>query len=338
MNRSVLSNLSGCLPGAVIALAIAFQPAPAASNEVPSWRKPLPRTAAFLDAAIGYDMAVVCDTAAQFLVWWGNGSSWESETFPGCKKFAPGLPAIIQEVVADPPRDANLNSSVWSPLVKILIPSRQVEGYTILQQGLRPDIPQGTIVHIKRDGKSVLRFPPSQDADIDSGPDLGEQAAAKVIQFEPSNYPNGLSSNFDLYVTLVDGVWAGTSGWISSRAAIGGDGEAVGTFAESDPKPVSRIDPESCDNVQPSKPILCSPNHGRMPIFLEGGAAKQGFDLMESGVATRHPDLLAPLLACVVSDATPVWIVSSGWNTTTVLVRDGPAIGCRGDTRATWVK
>jgi hypothetical protein len=67
-------------------------------------------------------------------------------------------------------------------------------------------------------------------------------------------------------------------------------------------------------------------------------AAKQGLDLIESGVAEKRPELLYPLLACIVADETPIWIVSSGWSTTTVLVRDGPATGCRGDTRTTWVK
>jgi hypothetical protein len=222
------------------------------------------------------------------------------------------------------------------PLAKIQIRSSRFTGYVPLYGGVHPDIPKGTIIHLKK-GNVTIWLAPSEDADVDSGLDLGEQATAKVVLYDPS------ASNRAFYVTVVDGEWAGRSGWIFHLDALGDDGRIIDEFALSEPETppppkATKAHGADCDNVVPGKPMLCSPSHGSMPIFLEGGAAKRGLALIESGVAQKRPELLAPLLACMVPDATPIWIVSNGWSTTTVLVRDGPAMGCQGDTATTWVK
>jgi hypothetical protein len=143
------------------AIVVAYSPARGADAD-PDWRNPLPGTAAFLGAVITYKRSVVCDTTAHLLEWWGNASSWETGNFPGCKKYPPGVPVIIEGIMSDPPKDTMPDGGVWSPLAKIQFLSQRVSGYTILMLGVRTNIPQGTLVHLKSGDSTPLRLAPSQ--------------------------------------------------------------------------------------------------------------------------------------------------------------------------------
>jgi len=298
----------------------------AGGDDVPDWRKPLPGTAALLD-----DGETVCDTVAHYREWMNYGNP------PGCKKFPYSHGVVIEGVLHDPPEDTVSGKLKLPHLAKIRIRSSRFTGYVSLYTGLHPDIPKGTIIHLKRMGNETIRLSPSEDANFDSGLDLGEQATAKVVRYDPS------ASNRTFYVTVVDGEWAGRSGWIFHLDARGEDGQIIDEFAWSEPEMPPQLKVEGCDNLESGRHMLCSPDHREMPVFREGGAAKQGFDLIDSGLATvgrgvSAEKLLIPFLACIVADGTPIWISSKGWSTTTVLITGGPAVGCRGDTATEWVK
>jgi hypothetical protein len=112
-------------------------------------------------------------------------------------------------------------------LVRILIPDRKFTGYLQLLGGIHPSIPQGTTIHLKREGNNTLRLASSRDATLDSGHDLGDQATAQVIRYDPS------TGDRDLLVVVKDGQMAGKSGWVFSTDAHGDDGEPVELFAYS---------------------------------------------------------------------------------------------------------
>lgn len=62
---------------------------------------------------------------------------------------------------------------------------------------------------------------------MDDGPDLGGQATAKLLRYDPS------TGDRDLYVTVLDGSLAGRSGWVFSGDAHGDDGKPIDMFASS---------------------------------------------------------------------------------------------------------
>ena len=62
---------------------------------------------------------------------------------------------------------------------------------------------------------------------MDDGPDLGGQATAKVLRYDPS------TGERDLYVTVLDGSLAGQFGWVFSSEAHGDDGKPIHMFAGS---------------------------------------------------------------------------------------------------------
>lgn len=210
--------------GLIIALTLALPCSRSAADgdHVPIWRKPLPGTAAFLgDDGGGEEMATICDTAAHFREWIDSGQP------PGCKQFSRGLPVVIEGVVHDPAKDTAPGSTNWYPLVKIKIPSKRFVGYLQLLGGIHPVIPEGTRVHFTKIGYAPLQLAPSQHAAPDSGPDLGEQVTAKVLQYDPS------TGDRDIYVTIMDGVFAGQSGWMFAFEADGADGQSINIFAEA---------------------------------------------------------------------------------------------------------
>lgn len=133
-------------------------------------------------------------------------------------KFQPGLRVVIEQVIYDPTEDIiQAFTPILTPLAKIRIPSRRVTGYQLLI-GLHPFIPPRTLIHLRREGNATLRLASSQNADLDSGLDLGEEATAKVLRYVP------LTGGRDLYVTIFDGKWAERSGWVFTSDGVGDGG------------------------------------------------------------------------------------------------------------------
>ena len=199
-----------------LAIALAFMTfgsiSSALADETPSWKKPTPGTVAILgDDGGGKETATVCDTISHYI------DFSRDKNPPGCKQFQHGLEVIIRGLVYDVTSDD-------LPLVRILIPSQKFTGFLELFGGTHPKIPQGTPVHLQRRGNDTLRLAASRDADFDAGPDLGDQANAKVIRYDPS------TDDRDLYVTIIDGPLAGKSGWIFSLEGDGDDGKPLDEF------------------------------------------------------------------------------------------------------------
>ena len=189
-------------------------------NDIPTWKKPLPGGLAILgDDGGGEDVATVCDTASHYRQWLDYGHP------SGCKKFPRGLRVVIQGLLYNTKSDTIPGTTNSLPLVRILVPDRKFTGYLQLFGGLHPNIPQGTTVHLKREGNNTLRLAFSRD--YDSGLDLGYQATAQVIRYDPS------TDDRDLRVVVKDGQMAGRSGWVFSLGAHGDDGELLGYFAYS---------------------------------------------------------------------------------------------------------
>jgi hypothetical protein len=112
------------------------------------------------------------------------------------------------------------------PLVKIQILARHFIGYLRLDT-LHPIIPSGTIVHGKKIGEGSLQM--YSDATIkDDGLDLGDEFSAKVIKYDPTK-----EDQYDLHVTILDGVHAGQSGWMLGSFLEDDRGELVDQFSKA---------------------------------------------------------------------------------------------------------
>lgn len=189
-----------------------------ADKEPPAWKKPVPGTQGFLDDdGGGVNTKTVCDTADRYRDWLNY------EHPPGCQTFQRGLPVAIEVVLLDQVTDSI--GTTWLPLVKIHIPSRNFIGYCQLF-GIHPVIPSGTIIHFKRMGNDTLRL--FREPTSDQGSDLGDAVSAKVISYDPSK-----DDSWELYVTVLDGKYAGKAGWMSAFMARGEDGEPIDIFSQA---------------------------------------------------------------------------------------------------------
>jgi hypothetical protein len=206
--------------GAIAATIILTSSASGADTQPPYWKKPAPGTQGFLgDDGGGVNTKTVCDTADRYRDW------LNSEHPPGCQTFQHDLPVVIELVLLDSIKDTI--GTTWLPLVKIHIPSRHFIGYCQLL-GIHPVIPSGTIIHFKRMGNGTLRLFPEPTSDLDQGPDLGDAVSAKIITYDPSK-----EDSWDLYVTVLDGKYAGKKGWMSAFMASGEDGKSVEIFSQA---------------------------------------------------------------------------------------------------------
>lgn len=193
----------------------------AGSVNAPIWKQPLNGTTAFLgDDGGGVDTATVCDTAEHAEAWVNYGNP------PGCESFPRGLKVIVKGLLLDPPGTDPSDKTIY-PLVRIKIPSVDYAGYVQLFWGIHPMIPKGTTVHLRQDGADTLRLATSQNADSESGQNLGQKATAKVLRYDPS------ATGFNLYVEILDGKYAGSTGWVLTMDAAGDDGEPPDIFAQS---------------------------------------------------------------------------------------------------------
>jgi hypothetical protein len=190
-----------------------------AEGEAPAWKKPAAGPHAFLgDDGGGVDTATVCGTLDHYRDW------LRLEHPSDCQTFQHGLPVVIEVVTHDPVTDAV--GDYYQPIAKILIPSRNFTGYVQLL-GLHPDIPKGTIVHYKRNRgfNGLLLYPAAKSSSKDGALDLGEQATAKVISYDPTNY-----DNWELHLEIIDGPRAGATGWMPAFGAVGDDDIFIDQF------------------------------------------------------------------------------------------------------------
>jgi hypothetical protein len=117
--------------------------------------------------------------------------------------------------------------TVGLPIVKVHIPSRRFVGYLQLL-ALHPVIPSGTVVHFKKTGNETFELFPTAKigSDKDKGLDLGGQFSAKVIGYDPTK-----DDDWDFRVTILDGMYAGQSGWMLSSGAAADDGTPIVQFS-----------------------------------------------------------------------------------------------------------
>ncbi|WP_294537627.1 hypothetical protein [uncultured Rhodoblastus sp.] len=207
-----------------IAATITFTAIASGSEKAaPVWKQPAPGTKAFLgDDGGGVNTATVCDTADRYRDW------LKYEHPPGCQTFQHDLPVVIEVITYNPVEDNK--GAMGLPIAKVHIPTKNFVGY-ILLLSLHPLVPKGTIVNFKKIGNDTLRlFPTARIGSIDAatGLDLGERCSASVISYDPSK-----DHERDLHVTILDGVHAGQSGWMSSFGAHGDDGTLVDQFFQS---------------------------------------------------------------------------------------------------------
>jgi hypothetical protein len=127
----------------MLLLSAAVAPLYAAGPDGSRWKKALPETRGYLgdDGGVA-NTATVCDTPDRYRDW------LRFEHPPGCQAFQHGLKVVIEVVLLDAVKDTV--GSMWRPLVKINIPSRNFTGYCNLDM-LHPEVPAGTKVHFKND-------------------------------------------------------------------------------------------------------------------------------------------------------------------------------------------
>jgi len=268
-NSTGLLNL---LPKAAIALTLMcvfyHSSSFADGKNEPLWKQPLPGTVAFLgDDGGGANTATACDTDDHFESWLNNEGS------TGCRSFPHGLRVVIEQVVFDPPEDSVPAGTTLYPLVKIKIPSKNFVGYVQLFEGVHPVIPPGAIIHLKQSGTATLMLTQSQDADFNSGLNLGEQATAKVVRYDPTN------GDRDLYVTVVDGKFAGSSGWVFSLDGNGDDGDPLDIFAQAlvtAPTTNQTVSQNSTTPATGSSSELPAPGSSTIPVDVGSRAEING--------------------------------------------------------------
>jgi hypothetical protein len=136
-----------------------------------------------------------------------------------------------------------------------------------------PDIPSGTVVHLQREGYGDLKLAASQDADNDAGIDLGEQATATIIQFDPA------TDDRDLYVRITNGEYAGKTGWTYSLHASGEDGSPIALFSEA------VLEPPRPTGSDPKAHVYAI--RSKLRVFTRKEVCEAGYNAMHDDAAKR---------------------------------------------------
>jgi hypothetical protein len=154
-------------------------------------------------------------------------------TETNCSHKKRGISAIIEQVIPAKSED-DMSSVDGTPNVEIRATDGSWSGFTGII-GLQPNVPLGTVIVLKQMGNDVLNLAPRQGSDLDVGPDLGKEAKVKVLHYYPA------SGDRTLYVTVLDGKYAGQNGWIFALGAETVDGKLVSTldFAIATPAPTA---------------------------------------------------------------------------------------------------
>jgi hypothetical protein len=147
------------------------------------------------------------------------------ESAPGCQAFQYGLDVVIEVVLLDAVKDTV--GSMWRPLAKINIPSRNFTGYTQLL-GLHPKVPAGTRIHFTSTQGDTERWYRTADMDEKENLDLGPAVSATVLSYDLTN-----DDKLELYVSIDDGPYKGEKGWMLSFLEKTDDGEIMNQFGKA---------------------------------------------------------------------------------------------------------
>jgi len=69
---------------------------------------------------------------------------------------------------------------------------------------------------------------------------------------------------------------------------------------------------------------------GSVLVWKNLQALQEGTDMISAGVAKRSPELVMPLLSCMVPSGTSAIVTDSSLGTRNVVVTSGERLGCRG--------
>jgi hypothetical protein len=190
-------------------------------SNILGWKRALPGTRAYLDDdGGGANTATVCNTADRYRDW------LKMESAPGCHAFQHGLRVVIEVVLLDAVRDTE--GTMWRPLVKINIPSRNFTGYCNLDI-LHPEVPVGTKVHFTPVGNSDSnRLYKTAEADEKESIELGPEISATVLSYDPTD-----DSKLELHVSVDDGPNKGKTGWMLSFLGKSDDGQLIDQFDQA---------------------------------------------------------------------------------------------------------
>jgi hypothetical protein len=77
--------------------------------------------------------------------------------------------------------------------------------------------------------------------------------------------------------------------------------------------------------------LIALPGLPTVIVWQDAEAQSQGLQLIEAGVLENNPELLIPLLACLVPSGTKAIITDAGLATHDIMVIDGEHAGCKGN-------
>lgn len=65
-------------------------------------------------------------------------------------------------------------------------------------------------------------------------------------------------------------------------------------------------------------------------VWKDSAAYKEAVQLITAGVHNTKPELVFRLMSCIVNKGTKAVVTDGGMFSSTVLITDGPKVGCRG--------
>lgn len=145
----------------------------------------------------------ICATAAAYKEYANeNGAK-------GCTERPAGVKVVIDAIL---PATASL-----AAIAKVHAKSGAFSGYTAVGE-LLPPIPAGVAITLAPGENETLTISPGQSAELGSGLNLGSQASAVTVRFDPAS-----DDKRDLLVRVTSGKYAGKTGWLFARQAFIGD-------------------------------------------------------------------------------------------------------------------
>ncbi len=170
----------------------------------------------------------VCPTVAQYLAFAGVGGSGNVAE---CSHRKPDVAAIVEEIVP-----ANADDPFHAPYVKLRAADGSWSGYTDII-GQQVAIPVGTTLVFTKSGGESLRLAPRQGSNLHSGPNLGDSVTVKVLHY----FPN--TNDRSLYVTVLDGEYAGQNGWMFTMDGETENGISIEgvSYTPATPEPTTKL-------------------------------------------------------------------------------------------------
>lgn len=173
----------------------------AASVYVPPWLVAKPGATVFTSAGErDTPTTPICPSAAAYRGYANEGY------VKGCVEHPMGLKVVIDAIV---PATASFGA-----IAKVHAQNGAFAGYTAVTE-LLPPIPHGVAVTLEPAANETLTISTNQSAELGVGLQLGTQAAAVTMRFDPAN-----SDKRDLLVRVKSGKYAGRKGWLFARQAF----------------------------------------------------------------------------------------------------------------------